>query len=356
MTTVPETLRENGLIDCISVAVLVLGGDLSVHYMNRAAESLLGFSQRRAQGRVLFEILPANESIREAIIEVGGTGHSVTLREVELNLVVADRGVRVDCTVTHLSQSTGQEQFVVEFSKVNRLTQLAREKAMVERHNASHAVIRGLAHEIRNPLGGLRGAAQLLDRELDNREQREFTRIIIAEADRLCALVNRLTGSYRQPVMRPLNVHQVLEHVRKLVSAEANSSLVITRDYDPSLPDVVGDSDQLIQALLNIVRNAVQAMEGRGRIVLRTRIERQFTVGNHRYRNVVRADVEDNGPGIDNKIKEQIFFPMVTSRPEGSGLGLAIAEEIICRHGGLIDYESEQGSTCFSIYLPVEEG
>lgn len=323
--------------------------------MNPAAEALLGFSQRRAQGRALFEMLPDNASLREAITEVGGTGHSVTVREVELTLVGVDGGARVDITVNPLPETRGDEQFVIEFSRINRLTQMAREKAIVERHNASNAVIRGLAHEIRNPLGGLRGAAQLLDRELDNREQREFTRIIMAEADRLSALVNRLTGSCRQPARQPLNVHQVLEHVRKLVSAEENSSLIIRRDYDPSLPDVVGDSDQLIQALLNVVRNAVQAMEGRGRIVLRTRIERQFTVGKHRYRNVVRADIEDNGPGIDDRIKEQIFFPMVTSRPGGSGLGLAIAQEIICQHGGLIDCESGQGVTCFSIYLPVEE-
>jgi two-component system nitrogen regulation sensor histidine kinase GlnL len=215
-------------------------------------------------------------------------------------------------------------------------------------------MVRGLAHEIKNPLGGLRGAAQLLERELDSEELKEYTRIIIGEADRLRQLVNRMLGPNSRPNRSLVNIHHVLEHVRSLVKAEADSRLVVTRDYDPSIPELEADRDLLIQAVLNVVRNAVQAISACGEIILRTRAQRQFTIGHSRHRLVLRVDVIDNGPGIAPNISETVFFPMVTGRPDGTGLGLSIAQSLVNLHNGVIECESKPGRTQFTILLPME--
>lgn len=222
---------------------------------------------------------------------------------------------------------------------------------------ASRELIRGLAHEIKNPLGGLRGAAQLLEGELANPEHREYTQVIIREADRLQNLVNRLLGPNRPPDKCALNIHEVVEHVRQLVTAELPPHLHILRDYDPSIPSVHGDREQLIQVLLNIVRNGMQALQsrdGRGFITLRTRTQRQVTIGAVRHRLAIRIDIEDDGPGVPAEMIDRIFYPMVTSRPEGSGLGLPIAHYLVRRHDGMIECRSQPGETVFSIYLPLE--
>jgi two-component system nitrogen regulation sensor histidine kinase GlnL len=240
---------------------------------------------------------------------------------------------------------------------VDRIRRINREEGFINSAETTQALIRGLAHEIKNPLGGLRGAAQLLEKELPEPALEEYTRIIIEESDRLRALVDRMLGPHQQPKLASLNVHEVLEHIRMLLQAEAGEDVAFERDYDPSLPQMLGDRSQLIQAILNIVRNAVQATrqnEGDRIITLRTRAQRQFTIGPRRHRLVARIDIADNGPGIDAEIRDSIFFPMVSGRPEGSGLGLAISQAIISRHKGLIECQSEPGNTEFSIYLPLE--
>ncbi|MFL6653161.1 MAG: nitrogen regulation protein NR(II), partial [Sulfurifustis sp.] len=199
-----------------------------------------------------------------------------------------------------------------------------------------------------------RGAAQLLERELIPKGLKEYTRIIIHEADRLRNLVDRMIGPHQPLARQPVNIHSVLEHVRLLLLAEVPGGLSIERDYDPSMPEFVGDTEQMIQAVLNIVRNAVQALDGRGRIVLRTRIERSFTIGPKRHRLVLRAEIEDNGPGIPADLLDHIFYPMVTGRTGGSGLGLSIAQDIVTKHGGLIECESRPGRTVFILYVPLE--
>ena len=217
-------------------------------------------------------------------------------------------------------------------------------------------MIRGLAHEIKNPLGGVRGAAQLLARELPNEELTEYTNIIIREADRLRDLVDRLLGPHRELDSRELNVHEVLEHVHSLISAETNNQITLIRDYDPSIPEILGDRSQLIQAVLNIVRNALQAAPAIDEcvITLRSRALRQFTIGSTRHRLVCRIDIEDNGPGVPSDMLQSIFMPMVTGRPEGTGLGLTIAQSIIARHGGMLECTSKPGCTRFTLYLPME--
>jgi len=211
-----------------------------------------------------------------------------------------------------------------------------------------------LAHEIKNPLGGLRGAAQLLDLELDDPDLKEYTQIIIDESDRLQGLMDKMLGPNKLPDKKALNIHEVLERVRQLVQAESSGNLIIKHDYDPSIPDIHGDKDQLIQAILNIARNAVQAMDGKGNIIFKTRIHRQMSIGRKRYKLAVKCDIIDNGPGIDADMISKIFYPMITGRAEGTGLGLSIAQALINQHNGLIECNSETGNTVFSIFLPVE--
>jgi two-component system nitrogen regulation sensor histidine kinase GlnL len=211
-----------------------------------------------------------------------------------------------------------------------------------------------LAHEIKNPLGGLRGAAQLLERELPDPNLREYTRIIIDEADRLQTLMNRMIGPNRMLTRGLVNIHNVLEHVRGLMQAEFPNGPRVSRDYDPSIPDLTADQDHLIQAFLNLARNACAAAGIAGFIELRTRVLRQFTIGNQRHRLVLRVEVLDNGPGIPEELKDHIFFPMVSGQKGGTGLGLPIAQELISQHGGLIECESRPGETRFFVYLPLE--
>jgi len=215
-------------------------------------------------------------------------------------------------------------------------------------------LVRGLAHEVKNPLGGIRGAAQLLERELRCESLTEYTAIIVREADRLRKLVDRLLGPNNLPKQCEVNVHEVLEQVRSLTEAEAGSGVVFIRDYDPSIPAMVADPDQLVQALLNIVRNAAQAVEGKGAVTLRTRIQRQLTIGQRLNRLVVCVDVVDNGPGIPSDMLERMFMPMITDRPTGTGLGLSIAQNLIHQHKGMIECTSRPGETLFRILLPLE--
>jgi two-component system nitrogen regulation sensor histidine kinase GlnL len=258
--------------------------------------------------------------------------------------------------ITPVAHGSSEPALLAELQVVDRLLKISREEGLIHAQETTRAMIRGLAHEIKNPLGGVRGAAQLLARELPDDNLREYTRVIIREADRLRDLVDRLLGPNRQLNLCQLNIHEVLEHVRNLIVAESGNRATIIRDYDPSLPEFSGDRTQLIQAVLNIMRNALQATEAPADcvITLRTRSQRQFTIGTQRHRLVCRVDLEDNGPGIPRELLQSIFVPMVTGRAEGSGLGLTIAQHIVTRHGGLLECESEPGQTRFTIYLPLE--
>lgn len=229
---------------------------------------------------------------------------------------------------------------------------------MLSKQETTRILVRGLAHEIKNPLGGIRGAAQLLARELHGPGQQDFTNIIIEEADRLRNLVDKMLGPVKLPEISDLNIHEVLERVCQLISAESREQLTIIRDYDPSIPELGGDREQLLQVLLNIARNALQAVQSdpgldEGIITIKTRTQRQFTIHNIRHRLVLRIDFIDNGPGIPESIKDQIFYPMISGRAEGTGLGLSIAQSIITRHKGLVECKSTPGHTEFSIYLPI---
>ena len=216
-------------------------------------------------------------------------------------------------------------------------------------------MIRQLAHEIKNPLGGIRGAAQLLERQLGEAELREYTDVIISETDRLAGLVDTLLGPGGPPNKQPVNIHELLEYVIRIIEAEDQRQLTIRRDYDPGLPEIKLDRDQMVQAFLNLVRNAATALDGHGSITLRSRAVTNFTIGDVRHRVIATIEVEDDGPGIPFDLQDSVFYPLVTSRPEGTGLGLPAAQELISRHNGLIEFESRPGRTVFYVRIPLEQ-
>jgi len=347
-------ILHNRLLSSLSTAILTVGTGHKIQYLNAAAEMLFEVSTKKALGVALADYLES-EGLSRSLTDAIDNGQPATLREVIVIHPEPDRGILVDCAITPIHDVDAGQLLVLELTRVDRLMRLAREGRQRQRYAANQALIRGVAHEIKNPLGGLRGAAQLLDQELDNRDLREYTRIIIHEADRLRKLVDRMTGRYQPARIEPVNIHEILEHVRKLVLVELPLGVSIERDYDPSLPPVAGEKEQLIQAILNLVRNALQAVDERGIVRLRTRIERQITIGGICHRYVVRTDIEDNGPGIPEALADQVFDPLITGRDDGTGLGLSITQDIVNRHGGLIAFESTPGNTCFSLYLPVEE-
>lgn len=344
------------ILDNISTAVITLDQHLTVTAMNSSAQALLEASATRSVGQHADQLLlhPGDwlRNLQQAL-----SGNSpLARRSLQLTLLTGQE-IHVDLLLTPVPDSDGNTALLAELQPVDRLLRISREENMLSAQETTRTVVRGLAHEIKNPLGGLRGAAQLLARELPDESLAEYTNVIIREADRLRDLVDRMMGPNQQPVLASLNIHQVLEHVRNLVEAEAGSCLQLVRDYDPSIPELQGDRSQLIQAVLNIMRNALQANSGREHfnITLRSRTQRQYTIGATRHRLVCRVDIIDDGPGIPDSLQHAIFVPMVTGRPEGTGLGLSISQAIINRHGGMLECASEPGHTRFTLYLPLED-
>ncbi|CAK0768594.1 sensory histidine kinase NtrB [Gammaproteobacteria bacterium] len=342
-------------LDNLSTAVLLFDDQLRLRYLNPAAEMLLAMSKRQALDLLLEELLPHNRPFCARLGEVLETGHPFTEREMPM-LFSGARSATVCCMVTPVLDGNSTRELLVELIRVDTHLRILREGALLNQNTATRALVRGLAHEIKNPLGGLRGAAQLLERELSDESLKEYTRIIIGEADRLQNLLNRMLGPNTLPHKRAINIHEVLERVHTLVEAEVNRAIRIHVDYDPSIPLVIADPDQLIQALLNLVRNAAQALEERGNITLRTRVRRQFTIAGRRHRLVLQVDILDDGPGIPEELIPYIFLPMVTGRAEGVGLGLPIAQSLINQNGGFIQCTSQPGDTIFSLLLPINHG
>src|SRR6266566_4925456 len=343
--------KSERILENLASAVITFDTGLRLTSINPAGEMLFEISAKKVVGHTLAQLLPRSGQIVHTLQQTLRSRHPFTARSLRM-LLPGPRRITVDCTVTPLAN--GNEALLAELTQVDRLLRLARDEGLLERQAANRAVIRGLAHEIKNPLGGLRGAAQLLERELTSNELKEYTRIIIHEADRLRTLVDRMTGPIQPLKKDRVNIHEILEHVARLILVEMPVGLTIERHYDPSLPELHGDRDQLIQAILNIARNAVEAMDGRGRIQFRTRVERSFTIRQRRHRHVLCVEVEDDGPGIPPDLREQIFYPLVTGKPNGTGLGLSIAQDIVTKHGGLIGCDSRPKQTVFTLYLPLE--
>ena len=340
------------ILESLNSAVLLFDESMRLKYVNPAAETLFSVSARHLLNQPYQALIQESADLQFQLEEAFQSGRPFTRHEVSLDLG-NDNHVMVDFTAVPLIEPGCATEILVELHSVDRLLRISREENQLAQQEATQKILRGLAHEIKNPLGGLRGAAQLLERQLDSEDLKEYTQVIIDEADRLQKLVNRILGPNNLPNKRSINIHHVLEHIRSLLLAEGKSNVSIVRDYDPSIPELQADPDQLIQAFLNITRNAYQALDEEGTITLRTRIERKYTLGKQRYDLVARIEIIDNGPGIPEDILDKIFFPMVTGRAEGTGLGLSIAQSLIQQHDGLIEVISVPGGTVFTVLLPI---
>ncbi len=342
-------------LDLLASAVLLIDDELAVRYINAAGENLLAVSSRMAVGKTLKEICTFSSTLQAALDNGlhnnwGYTGQNIELRRNDGETLL------LNCTVTPLRPDVAQGmRLLLELQPIEHHLTATREERLIEQQQANRELIRNLAHEIKNPLGGIRGAAQLLEHELANPSLKEYTQVIIKEADRLQDLMQRLLTPHRPMLPTTVNIHEILERVRSLLTAEFPGSLQMRRDYDTSLPELVGDREQLIQAVLNIARNAAQAMRGEGEIVLRTRSLRQVTLAKKRYRLAMEIKVIDNGPGISDEIRERMFYPLVSGREGGSGLGLTIAQNFIHHHQGTVDCSSRPGHTVFTLRLPVDQ-
>jgi two-component system nitrogen regulation sensor histidine kinase GlnL len=346
-----QTIAIDKVINQLLSAVLVVNRDLTIAWTNPATEELLGLSQRQLKSTHLSEvIIDADYSIK-AIAYSLKSGNHYHQRDTKMTSVNLEEFI-ADISVSSIELG-GEQKLLVEIKQTDREHRIGMESSEYTQHLAASALVRGLGHEIKNPLGGLRGAAQLLAMELTDPELREYTTVIIKEADRLSALVDRMMTPHQQGTKQLVNIHQLIELVLSLLKLEAGDKLVIDRDYDPSLPDIFVCGDQIQQAMLNVMQNAVQAMNGEGRIVLKTRIVGPMLLGDKIFRQVQRVDISDDGPGVPIEIRDKLFMPLISGRDGGTGLGLGLAQSLIQQHQGLIEYQDKNERTTFTIYLPV---
>jgi two-component system nitrogen regulation sensor histidine kinase GlnL len=346
-------------LDLLATAVVWLDGDLRVRYANPAAESTFALSKRSILDQPFPALFTDSASLdallRQAIRDERG------FADPDLVLTpIGHEPLHLNCLASPVEASG--PGLLLELRPIDQRLRIEREEQRLTQHLANRELIRNLAHEIKNPLGGLRGSAQLLERELDRAELREYTQVIIKEADRLQTLMDRLLTPHRPPTHVPLNIHEVCERVRSLILAEFPKGIRVRRDYDVSLPELRGDPEQLIQAVLNVVRNAAQAIAGaetapgapsRGELVLRTRVARQVTLAKRGHGLALELQVIDDGPGVPAEIRDRIFHPLVSGREGGTGLGLTLAQTFVQHHHGVIECESQPGKTCFRIILPL---
>ena len=342
-------------LDLLASAVLLIDEHQAIRYINAAGENLLTVSSRGIVGKTVGQVCRISPTLQAALENGLHNNWGYTGQNIELKRGDGET-LHLNCTVTPLHpEAAGGMRLLLELQPIEHHLAATREERLIEQQQANRELIRNLAHEIKNPLGGIRGAAQLLEHELANPSLKEYTQVIIKEADRLQDLMQRLLTPHRPMLPATVNIHEILERVRSLLTAEFPGSLQVRRDYDTSLPELVGDREQLIQAVLNIARNAAQAMQGEGEIILKTRSLRQVTLAKKRYRLAMEIKVADNGPGIPDAIRERMFYPLVSGREGGNGLGLTIAQNFIQHHHGTIDCTSRPGSTVFTLRLPVEQ-
>ncbi|WP_313076408.1 nitrogen regulation protein NR(II) [Melaminivora sp.] len=340
-------------LDWLGTLVAVLRGDGRIVFANAALEAALALSRRTLEGADFSGLLSEPQVLRTAL--EGARAHGFAT----LRFQAALRTPAGEALAVHASLAAAQEGADELLLELWPVCGQDRSERLREQGEAQRELVRNLAHEIKNPLGGIRGSAQLLELELADPALAEYTQVIVRETDRLQALVDRLLAPHRHGQrLAPVNIHEVCEHVRALVLAEHPQGLEVLRDYDTSLPELHGDREQLVQALLNIVRNAAQVLDEQspaqgGRITLRTRVSRQPVLGRQRHRLALQLEVLDNGPGIPAELRERIFLPLVTGRDAGTGLGLTLAQAFVQRHDGIIECDSAPGCTRFAILLPL---
>lgn len=348
---VNDFLPYTDVFEAMVCSMIIVDTSLRVQYMNPAAENLTGHSILQYKNKKLshlFDALQLHNHIVRAINEL----QSHVTREGKIQLSDGEK-ITVDCAVTPLFKNNKVIGSLLEMNQVDRQLRIARDEQIMVQQKTSQTVLQGIAHEVKNPLGGIRGAAQLLESEFEDPNLKEYTQIIISEADRLKNLIDRMLGSSKLPKMTSVNIHEVMEHVRQLLLTCKPEGIEIISDYDPSIPEFTGDRDQLVQVVLNIANNAIRALGDSGELTFKTRVERYFTINHILYPLVLRASIIDNGEGIPAELQDKIFFPMISGNAEGAGLGLSIAQSLINRHNGLIEFERKAGKTLFNIYIPL---
>ncbi len=346
-------INASTILDYLDSSIICLSSDLQIKQVNSTAEVFFDNSSKALVEKPFSSLFDQRfeNSILESLQFCLEHNHQIT--EHEASLTLANGKTIVSDYSIHPIKDVERLNLLIEIRPFDRHLEIARDGQRVAQQLASQQLARGMAHEIKNPLGGIRGAAQLLESEISNDELKEYTEVIIREADRLQNLLNNMLGPNKKIDRKPINILEILEHVHSLIAAEFND-LVVVCDYDPSIPDLRADRDQMVQAFLNIARNAAQAIDGDGEITFKTRICRQHTIGYRRCKHVVQIDIIDQGPGIAPELLENIFLPMVTDKADGTGLGLPIAQKIIVQHDGIIQCRSEPGQTVFTTLLPLD--
>ena len=341
------------IIDHLATSVLLFDENLHLVSINSAGESLLSMSSKRILGLTPEKIWPNTMFFPDMIRKSFQFVRTRIERGVEMGLINRD-SVKVDCIFTPIVIDDETKEIIVELVGVDTFVREMQEFNHQTVQKVAKESVQGMAHEIKNPLGGIRGAAQLMEKELDDESLLEYTKIIINESDRLRNFLDRMMAANTYPVRTDTNIHEIIEYVISIIRVESSRNLNIEKDYDPSIPTTNADREQLIQAVLNLLRNAVQATTDDERILLKTRIQRQITIQNKLNKLAIQLDIIDNGPGIPAEIESGAFYPMVTGHAEGTGLGLSIAQQLIQSHGGIINYDRKDNNTYFSILLPIE--
>ena len=348
----PQVENEARILDTLNSSILCLDGARRITYANAAAEALFDTSANSLCGRpfasLLSQLEPSSILDNLQLDSLDFTEHEAVIT------LFNGKSITANYSIYPFGNPLEENSLVLEILPLERQAQFAQDEMKTLQQQATQQLARGLAHEINNPLGGIRGAAQLLQRALDRPEWTEYTEVIISEVDRLQALTSNMLVPGNRLQKAPVNILEVLEHIRRILLAAEPDRIRIRRDYDPSIPEFSADRDMLIQAFLNLARNAVQAIDGDGEILLKTRVDFRYTIGQITHPLVLRVDVSDTGHGIPRELGETIFLPMITDKADGSGLGLPIAQEIVSRHGGTIHLHSSPTGTTFSVLLPLE--
>ena len=359
----PEYNPPQTIIDNLHSAVMVIGENLQIVCLNPAAEMLFHISNTRANNKNIRQLIINQHEFFDRLERSLVSSHPYTVYDDQLRLHNQEI-IDVDYSVSPLEYARSENYLLLEFIRLKTKQKLSHEDSVLSQHEASKSLLRGLAHEIKNPLSGIRGAAQLLERTLDENEDKQFTQIIINEADRLKNLLDRMIGPKDLPTKTNVNIHKVLEHVRQLVLAESNQ-LNLYVDYDPSIPELHADESMLIQVILNLTRNAITATQSvefnsersdikySPAIKFISRAKRNCKIGTKTHSLVAKIDVEDNGPGVSDDLQEKIFMPMITGHADGTGLGLSIAQSLVQQHDGVIEFSSHPGKTVFTILIPI---
>ncbi len=350
--------KTNPILENLNTVILLLNSDLRILYANPAAEMFLSLSLDRMFNRPIDAIIN-HENIIHYLKNANQSGRTFTEREVNLHMQQQDS--TVDLNITPIINKNKTKEIILELSPLDRQLQISKEELLFSQQQASRELLRSMAHEVKNPLGGIRGAAQLLEQEFNEHsaELKEYTQVIIGEADRLKNLVDRMSGPKIKTNKQWINIHSVTERVRKIMQTDMQLTIPLYFDYDPSIPEIYADAEQLIQAILNLTKNAAQSItECKDckikKITIKTRIKRHFSIASTFYKLVLKLDIIDTGPGIKNSILEHIFMPLITGRATGTGLGLSIAQSLLNENKGLIECNSKPGNTIFTILLPIK--